>query len=542
MTNPAYTRLIRRIVNGAWIASCAREHARFSAALKQVETTQRELLLDLLQRNSDTKFGREHRFASIRRIEEYQARVPVGGYDAIIEAIEAIARGDQNVLTKDRVERFQLTSGSTSASKLIPWTASSAAEFSRSLASWMHALYRRQPALLRGSAYWSVSPPDVKQKTQGSLTIGFDRDASYLGPFRQRLFDLISAVPAKATRASEIDLFRDQTLAALLADDGLALVSVWSPTFLTLLLAHFLARRDAVLRLIADRGGSRARARADELRRLAAAGRLEPDWLSRVWPNLRVISCWNTGPSEIYAAQLQALFPHVEIQGKGLVAAEAFVSLPLEVGCDPVVAIRSTFLEFQNPDTGAVHLAHQLARGQTYRVIVTTGSGLYRYSMGDLVQVTGFLGEAPCLRFVGREGNVSDHFGEKLNGCFVQQAVARSFEIQRISATFFLLAPVISEEGGRYVLFLETDPHANVAGLSEVLDRLLAENPHYDHCRHLGQLAACRVFLLDPACPDGVTCYHDEMLARGLKLGEIKLAPLDSRSGWELRFRGRYSQ
>jgi hypothetical protein len=296
-----------------------------------------------------------------------------------------------------------------------------------------------------------------------------------------------------------------------------------------------------VLKLVADQGGSRARARADELRRLTAAGRLEPEWLSQVWPNLRVISCWNTGPSEIYAARLQALFPQAEIQGKGLVAAEAFVSLPFAVDHDPVVAIRSTFLEFQNPDTGAVHAAHQLSCGQTYRVIVTTGSGLYRYSMGDLVQVTGFLGEAPCLRFLAREGNISDHFGEKLSGCFVQQAVARSLELQHIGACFFLLAPVISGDCGQYVLFLETDAHANLAGLSEVLERLLEENPHYDHCRHLGQLAACRVFLLDPAGPDGAACYHEGMLARGLKLGEIKLAPLDSRSGWESRFRGHFS-
>jgi hypothetical protein len=540
MTPPAVTHSIRRLVNGAWIASCAREHARFSSALKQVRATQQELLLNLLKRNAGTKFGRQHGFAGIRRVEDYQARVPVAGYDAYAGSIEAIARGEQNVLTRDRVERFQLTSGSTSASKLIPWTAASAAEFSRSLAAWLHALYRRQPALLRGSAYWSVSPPAVKQKSPGSVPTGFDRDASYLGPFRRRLFDLVSAVPAKATPAAEIDLFRDQTLATLLADDGLALVSVWSPTFFTLLLGHFLARREAVLTLMATRRGSRERARADEVRRLTAAGQLEPGWLSRVWPNLRVISSWTTGPSEIYAARLQALFPQVEIQGKGLVAAEAFVSLPFEVGRDPVVALRSTFLEFQNLETGDVHLAHQLAHGQTYRVIVTTGSGLYRYSIGDLVQVTGFIDEAPCVRFVGREGNVSDHFGEKLTGFFVQQAVARSLEIQRISASFFLLAPVIAEEGERYVLFLETDPHANVEGLAGVLERLLEENPHYDHCRHLGQLGACRVFLLDPAGPDGATGYHDEMLARGRKLGEIKLAPLDSRSGWESRFRGRF--
>ena len=178
--------------------------------------------------------------------------------------------------------------------------------------------------------------------------------------------------------------------------------------------------------------------------------------------------------------------------------------------------------------------------GQTYRVIVTTGGGLYRYSLGDLVQVTGLIGEAPCFRFLGREGNVSDHFGEKLNGCFVQQAVARSFELQGISASFFLLAPDISEEGTRYVLFLETNPQTDLAGLAEILDRLLRENFHYDHCRRLGQLASCQVFSLDPSGPGGATAYNDEMLDRGLKLGDVKLAPLDSRSGWKRRLQGRF--
>ncbi len=540
MTPPAPTRLIRRFANGIWVASCGPEFARFSAALKQVERTQQGLLLDLLRRNAGTGFGRRHGFADIRRVEDYQKRVPVTGYEGYAEAIDAIARGEPNVLTRERVGRFQITSGSTSVSKLIPWTASAAAEFRRGIASMLYAMYRRHPSMLGCSAYWSVSPPSAPKKTSGNLDIGFDRDSSYLGFFAHTFFNLVSAVGERSIRTGEIGPFRDQCLATLLADDGLGFVSVWSPTFLTILLDHFLARRDVVLDLIASRGGRRARARADELRSLTAQGRLEPGWPVRAWPNLRVISCWTTGPSEIYAARLQALFPGVELQGKGLIAAEAFVSLPLTVGVDPVISVRSHFLEFQAPDTGAVHLAHQLKRGQTYRVIVTTGSGLYRYSLGDLVRVTGFIGEAPCLRFIAREGNVSDLFGEKLSGWFVQQAVSHSFETQGVAARFFLLAPVASDAGTHYALFLETDPHHNLAGLASRLERSLMENPHYDHCRHIGQLGACRVFLLDPAGPDGTSVYYSEMIARGLKLGDVKLAPLDPRTGWESRFQGRF--
>jgi len=156
------------------------------------------------------------------------------------------------------------------------------------------------------------------------------------------------------------------------------------------------------------------------------------------------------------------------------------------------------------------------------------------------VQVTGFIDDAPCLRFLGREGNYSDLVGEKLNGLFVQQAVSRSLTAQRITAKFFLLAPVTVEEGIAYVLFLETNADVGIEGLTAVLDQILRENFHYDHCRRLGQLTAPRVFLIDPTVADGVSGYQAEMSARGLKLGDIKLVPLDSKTGWERRFRGRF--
>jgi len=164
--------------------------------------------------------------------------------------------GEQNVLTQDRVERFQLTSGSTSASKLIPWTAASAAEFSRSLAAWVHALYRWQPAccalgLLVGLA------ARRQTKVPGSLPLVLTA-MLVPRPFRQRLFDLVSAVPAQATRpprsiCSGIRPWRpfSPMMASRLSPSGVP--RFHAPAW------HFLARRDAVLKLMADRGGSCAR-------------------------------------------------------------------------------------------------------------------------------------------------------------------------------------------------------------------------------------------------------------------------------------------
>ena len=70
-----------------------------------------------------------------------------------------------------------------------------------------------------------------------------------------------------------------------------------------------------------------------------------------------------------------------------------------------------------------ISLAHQLIAGRDYQVIVTTGGGLYRYPLGDRIRVTGFVHGAPCFRFVGREGLVSDFFGEKLDAAFVEKVI-----------------------------------------------------------------------------------------------------------------------
>ena len=83
-----------QMINTAWIAACSREHARFTAAVGRVAEAQTTCLFDLLNRNVATRFGKKHGFARIRSVAEFQAQVPITGYDALAESIEAIAGGE----------------------------------------------------------------------------------------------------------------------------------------------------------------------------------------------------------------------------------------------------------------------------------------------------------------------------------------------------------------------------------------------------------------------------------------------------------------
>lgn len=528
----------RRIINRAWMAVCSREQVRFSAALKRVEETQRRYLLALLRRNAGTQFGAKHNFSQIASVAEYQQRVPLNPYEIFTPYIEAIARGEANVLTTDPVRLFQPTSGSTSGSKLIPWTRAAGNEFRRGIHPWLAALYQRQPALLKGTAYWSISPPATPLRTHGRLRVGFDHDAEYLGFLGKQLFSLVSSVPSSVAVCRDVNKFRTRTLLSLLANEDLCLISVWSPTFLTTLLEDFVARQDEILELLAKSSLSNARRRSELIRTVVQDSR-GPIAFEQVWPNLKIVSCWTHGSSAIYAENLRRFFPTVEIQGKGLVATEAFVSLPFQEQADPVLAVTSHFFEFQNPVTMEISLAHELAVGSEYLVVVTTGSGLYRYPLGDRIHVTGFVHGAPCFRFICREGLVSDLFGEKLHAAFVGKVVHHALAQQNIHPSFLLLAPVTDHQHGTgYTLFIESDSVPDPAVLKQLLETGLAENFHYAHCRKLGQLSPVRLFQIGKNSKPAEIVYFEATQNSQIKSGDVKMSLLDCHPGWERRFGG----
>ena len=90
----------------------------------------------------------------------------------------------------------------------------------------------------------------------------------------------------------------------------------------------------------------------------------------------------------------------VTLQGKGLLSTEAVITVPSDCG-DPQLSADSNFYEFRR-DNGQIYLADELLSGETYSVIVTTNSGLYRYQTDDLVLCTGHTPEGlPQLRFAG---------------------------------------------------------------------------------------------------------------------------------------------
>lgn len=520
-----------RAANALWVASCWPEWRRFQRAAQHVEDTQTALLVGYLRANQNTQYGQRYQFSAIHSPEEYQRRVPLTSYDDYTTDIGHIGAGQAAVLTTTPVRMFELSSGSSAASKLIPYTDTLKAEFQRGLAPWIYNLYSHIPDLQRGPAYWSITPlTDGKRFTPGGIPIGFESDSAYLGPFGKWLVDSVLAVPNEVKTLSNIRAFRYQTLLHLLRQPELRLISVWNPTFLTLLIEALKQDWDALLNDIAL-GNVEQRIQPNP--QLASALRaLSPCEPETLWPRLRLVSCWADGPSAPYACQLRELFSGATLQGKGLLATEAFVSFPL-VGVEGgVLAVNSHFFEFLS-ESGEARLAHQLEKGKTYSVVVTTGGGLYRYQLHDIVEVVGHWKQIPCIRFVGKADHISDWFGEKLDERFVANTLAKIFAAHEIFPTFAMLAPD-NDHSFHYKLYIEGT--SADALLATDLDNALCENFNYSWCRKLGQIGPAQVTEII----NGAETYLNTRQAHGQKLGNIKPCVLQKNIGWSFtKERGR---
>jgi hypothetical protein len=224
---------------------------------------------------------------------------------------------------------------------------------------------------------------------------------------------------------------------------------------------------------------------------------------------------------------LKSLFPRTEIQPKGLLATEAFVSIPLIGRAGAALAVRSHFFEFEEADGGGVRLAHELAAGGRYRVVVTTGGGLYRYRLMDEIEVVGFEQSCPLIRFQGRTGCVSDLAGEKLDEVFVQAAMDRVFSRFGIRPAFAMLSPDASG-ATRYCLYFQAD--ATGSGLADKLraamETALAENPYYRQAVALGQLAPLEAREFARPGESLRERFERTLTEAGRRLGGIKPAAL----------------
>ncbi len=464
----------------------------FRRALDDPEAAQAKVRAAVAHDLARTAYGRSLGVSG--EPEDFGRKVPVRTWDELVPWVERQRAEEGRVIAADEVLFYEKTSGSSGPAKYVPYTAALRRTFSRMFMAWAHDVLTRGPKLSSGRLYFSVSPTfSAAGETSRGVPVGTADDRDYLESWlRPLLAPFVVMVPPVATRATTPSLFWRAVAEALVRAEDLEIVSVWSPSFLLSALETIAAERATLPR----------RAAIDA----ATEG---GDW-TKLWPRLRLISCWDRAGAAPLADRVRALFPGVLVQGKGLLATEAPVTIPLFGAPAPVPLVDDVLVELEDEASGALVPLVDARDGAQYRVVVSPRGGLARYALGDRVVVRGRVGATPCLDFLGRVTATSDLVGEKLSEAFVLSMVGR---LELSPGTAAALVPVRAPRD-HYVLLVDGE----VGPSAERVEALLGEAHHYRQARMLGQLGPARVVVQR----GGAGWLTAHQVRRGRGLGNVK--------------------
>lgn len=461
---------------------------------------------------------------------------PVTEYAEWEERILAQRDGKSQMINSP-VSRYQPTSGSTSKFKLIPYSQRFLNDLDQAIMPWFGSLYQNYPNLRKGKQYWSLSwLPESRRE----LMVGDINDDSKLLSWGKRLLShFTQTVPQGITSTKSVEDSMFATLAYLLAEKDLTLISVWSPTFAINLLGYLnddSIRKQLIHTLVSKQWPIQKRDSLEHLpppKSLYAVEILKswnggtPDEYKKLWPNLAMISSWDTAMSVYWAKELRAMFPGVAFQGKGLWMTEGVVTIPWEKNTF-ILSYQSHFYEFECQETGEILPSWKLKEGMEVIPIISTGSGFLRYKTSDSVRVTGFVNTVPTLEFVGRLSGV-DLVGEKLSPAIAQgvlTSVHKQFSDCSPVSLFALDTKVLGKDSGikpRYVALIKGDfSEQDVQNMAAIGEKALNESYHYELARNLGQLDALTVYCQ----PDAENKYIELCLSNDMIEGDIKFEPL----------------
>jgi hypothetical protein len=155
-------------------------------------------------------------------------------------------------------------------------------------------------------------------------------------------------------------------------------------------------------------------ARPERAAQLRAIGKSteQPGWLKRLWPGLNVVIGIASGVFSIIIPKIQHYIgPDVRMWSLGFTASEAYIGTafsPTDLNLfkatnDEIIE----YLDMTGPETASnLSFAHEVKVGHRYEIVVTARDGLWRYRLGDVIEIAGFdsIDGSPILRYIERRG------------------------------------------------------------------------------------------------------------------------------------------
>ncbi len=518
--------------------------ACFEKITKTPMETQTQLLLELLNENKDTEYGRKYGFAEINSIEEYQRRVPVTEYDDYAGYIDRMANnGEENLICGSKPVWYNKTSGTVGTPKKIPYTQKTRDCFSRySLGYQSGFLYRNVKEKYFGGRWLNLirCGSDIVRLPDG-VPYGPISEAS-LRPHIDK-WNHIFPTPLEATFSPKKTDARYLTARYALCDRDINNINCTFTGFV-LDFCRYIEKNWRLLVSDIEKGVISSSVELPEELRIRLCAELKPDperaaelraifeegfdtpFIPKVWRELSYVVGGASAGFSRYTNEVRERYLGYDIAFyyRGISASEGIFSVPVELASHESSLIPdSLFYEFIEADSEpAVPVTmDKLEIGKKYELVITNHSGFYRYRMKDVLLVTGFYNRTPLVEFQYRIDKTVSLMGEKTTEMALRVAADRTAKecgFMLVDSSFYP-----DTENVRYVCVMEIDrvpkelkEETVRSALEKNLERI---NPSYGEKLRSGLIKPLKLVF---AQPETYVLYKEMMLLKGNSIAQLK--------------------
>ncbi|SEF96530.1 GH3 auxin-responsive promoter [Halpernia humi] len=414
---------------------------------------QEKLLLNLIKTAEKTLFGREHQFENIKNIQDFQNQVPIADYEDLKPYIERIKKGQANILWTGNPEYFAKTSGTTSGSKYIPISKEGMPYQTGAAKSMLfHYIAQKNNAdFVNGKMIFLQGSPKLEEKfgiKTGRLSgIVAHHIPNYLQKNRLPTFKT-NEIEDWETKVDEIVKETEK--------ENMTLISGIPPW----LIMYF--------EKLIERNGKK---------------------ITQLFPNLQLIITGGVN-YEPYREKMENLLGGKVDILQTFPASEGFFAFQDDFKKDGLLlqtnhGIFYEFipLEFYGKKDAPRLTLKDIELNKDYALILSTNSGLWAYSIGDVVR---FISKNPYRILVsGRTKHYTSAFGEHVIAFEVEEAMKATVEKHSAQITEFHLAPQVTPKNGElpfheWFVEFEKEPE-NPELFKKTLDEEMRKrNSYYD--------------------------------------------------------------
>lgn len=439
---------------------------QLNKAAKNCKATEEQTLRGILEFAKDTEWGKAHNYAQILEAadgDELYARwlknQPVCDYEDFRPFIERHKHGEENILFPGKPMMYATTSGTTKEPKWIPITERYYSEvFSKMTKVWLYTFMMHRPRVYWGKCV-SIVGKDVETHAPDGTVCG-----SVSGVTQRDCPEFIKCLYSAPRSIFAISSYRARNYALMrtgIEQNVTSLVACNPSTILELqktvddnydemvndiekgtLSTKF--EIEPEIRAELESNYSPNPERAKELRELKAKyGQVLPKYY---WPDIQFLTSWKCGNTHVYMDKFNNYFPKNMLhQEFGYFASECRAGLVMNGKDDTVPFTHYHFFEFtsvedmenENPNPKFYRL-HELEVGKRYLIYITTYSGLYRYNMSDMIEVTGHYNSIPTFQFIQKVNGIVSMTGEKVHERQFMAAVKEAEEQSGIKTRFYV--------------------------------------------------------------------------------------------------------